>query len=115
MEAKDIKHLLQHTTIDYRRIGVQHPTYFTLKDGKRGWEKCTLINMNKNHKGIGIRFHTDKEIRINTVVTIDLSSTDECRPACITGIVRWIKKTGNDFEGGMELKSGIDKLERALS
>lgn len=115
MEAKDIKHLLEHTTINYRRIGVQHPTYFTLQDGKRGWEKCTLININKNHKGIGILFHTDKEIKINTVVTIDLSAADECSPVCITGIVRWIKKKGNDFVGGMELMSGTDKLQRILS
>ena len=115
MEARDIKHLLKNTTIDYRRVGVQHRTYFTLKEGKRGWEECTLININKNYKGVGILFHTDKEIRVNTVVTIDLSAADECRPSCITGIVRWIKKTGNDFVGGMELKSGINRLEKVLS
>ena len=49
------------------------------------------------------------------MVTIDLSAPDECRPACITGIVRWIRKTEKDFIGGIELTRSTDKLKKVLS
>ena len=114
MEAKDIKNLFENGTRDFRRIKLQHRAYFILKEGNRGWEECTLLNTNKNLKGIGIRFHTDKEIKVNSVVTIDLSANDECRPACITGIIRWIQKVGNGFVGGVELTDSTEKLKRIL-
>src|SRR5210317_2654057 len=115
MEANNIEHLFEHIKADYRRIELQHRTYFTLREKNRGWEACTLININKNRKGIGIRFHTDQEIRENATVTIDLSAPGACRPVCYRGIIRWIRKTEEGFIGGIELTRSTDKLKSVLS
>ena len=114
MEAENLKHLFEFGTKDYRRIEVNYRTHFTLKEAKRGWEECTLININRNLKGVGIQFHTDKEIKIDAVVTIDLSTPEEYRPTCVTGIVRWIKKTESDYIGGIELTGCTEKLKKVL-
>ena len=115
MEAKDLKHFVKHVKADYRRIKLQYRTFFTLKEKNRGWEECTLLNINRNLKGVAIQFHTDKEIKVNSVITIDLSTTEEFRPACITGIVRWVKQTESEFTGGIELMDTNPKLKKVLS
>ena len=114
MEAKNKKPGFDFDTRDYRRVELQHRAQFILKEGNRGLEECTLINVNKDLKGIGIRFHTSKEIKTNSIIIIDLLITSESGPACITGILRWIKKTGNDFVGGIELIGNSNKLKRLL-
>lgn len=114
MEAKDLKHFVEHVKKDYRRIKLQYRTFFTLKEKNRGWEECTLLNINRNLKGVAIQFHTDKEIKVNSVITIDLSTSEESRPACITGIVRWVKQTQNEFTGGIELMDTNPKLKKVL-
>ena len=43
MEAKDLKHFVEHVKKDYRRIKLQYRTFFTLKEKNRGWEECTLL------------------------------------------------------------------------
>ena len=114
MEAKKEKPDFEFGARDYRRVELQHRAQFTLKEGNRGLEECTLINVNKNLKGIGIRFHTSKEIKINSIIIIDLLTTGELGPICITGILRWIEQTGNNFVGGMELIGNTNKLKRFL-
>ena len=114
MEAKKEKPGFEFGARDYRRVELQHRAQFTLKEGNRGLEECTLINVNKNLKGIGIRFHTSKEIKINSIIIIDLLATGELGPICITGILRWIEQTGNNFVGGMELIGNTNKLKRFL-
>jgi hypothetical protein len=114
MEAKDMKHFVERAKSDNRRINLQHKTYFSLEERNRVWEQCTIININKNLKGIAVQFHTDREIRVNAIVTIDLSTPEECRPACIKGVIRWIKQTERGFTGGIELTNGNSKLKRVL-
>jgi hypothetical protein len=114
MEAKNEKTGFEFSMIDYRRVELQYRAQFTLKEGNRGLEECTLINVNKNLKGIGIRFHTSKEIKINSIIIIDLLTTGELGPVCITGILRWIRQAENDFIGGIELIGNTNKLKRLL-
>jgi hypothetical protein len=114
MEAKNKKPGFDFDTRDYRRVELQYRAQFTLKEENRGLEECTLININKNLKGMGIRFHTCKEIKINSIIIIDLLTTGELGPVCITGILRWIRQAGNDFMGGIELIGNTNKLKRLL-
>ena len=114
MEAKKEKADFEFNTRDYRRIELQYRAQFTLKEESRGLEECTLININRNLKGVGVRFHTCKEIKINSIIIIDLLTTGELGPVCITGILRWIRETGNDFIGGVELIGNTNKLKCLL-
>ena len=114
MEAKNKKPGAEFDTKDYRRVELQHRAQFTLKEGNRSLEECTLINVNKDLKGLGIRFHTCKEIKINSIIIIDLLTTGELGPVCITGILRWIRQTGKDFIGGIELIGNSNKLKGLL-
>ena len=114
MEAKNKKADFEFQTRDYRRIELEYKAQFTLKEENGSLEKCTIININRNLKGVGIRFHTCKEIKINSIVIIDLLTTGESGPVCITGILRWIRQTGSDFIGGVELIGNTNKLKSLL-
>ena len=97
-----------------QRIALQKRAKFTLKDHKRGWEDCTLLNLNQNLQGVGIRFHTAQDIKVNSIVIIDLSDEGKDESLSAIGIVRWIKKGEDDLTGGIELIGNINKLERIL-
>lgn len=96
------------------RIEIHRRATFTLKDEKRGWEDCTILNLNHNLQGMGIRFHTTKDIKINAIVIIDLSAESKNDAISIVGIVRWIKKDEDYLTGGIELIGNINKLVRLL-
>ena len=96
------------------RIELQKRARFTLKDEERAWENCTLLNLNQNLKGVGIRFHTLKDIKINSIVIIDLSNSGEGESFSMVGIVRWVNKVEDDLIGGIELIGNINKLRRIL-
>jgi len=96
------------------RIALQKRARFTLKDEERAWESCTLLNINQNLKGVGIRFHTVKDIKVNAIVIIDLSNSGEGESFSMVGIVRWVNKVKDDLIGGIELIGNINKLRRIL-
>ena len=96
-----------------QRIEIRKRARFTLKDEKSGWEDCTLLNLNLNLQGVGIRFHTTYDIKVNSIVIVDLSAGGE-ESLSIIGLVRWIKKGEDDLIGGIELIGNIDKLKRFL-
>ena len=97
-----------------QRIEIQKRAKFTLKDEKRGWEDCTLLNLNQNFQGVGIRFHTTHDIKINAIVIIDVSVDGGDESLSIAGIVRWIKKDEDYLTGGIELIGNINKLRRIV-
>ena len=99
---------------DCRRIDLQHQAQFTPIREIRGLERCTIINISRNLKGMGIKFHTRENINLNSIITIDLLPTSELVPTCVTGIVRWIKQTEDEFLGGVELIGNTHKLQRIL-
>jgi hypothetical protein len=98
-----------------QRIEIHKRAKFNLKDDKRGWDDCTLLNLNSNLKGMGIRFHTTKDIKVNEIVIIDLSEEGKNNSLSIVGIVRWIQQGEDDLTGGIELIGNINKLERFLA
>ena len=114
MEAKNEKLDFEFVSRDYRRVELQHRAQFILKEEAGGLEPCTIVNINKNLKGIGVLFHTQKAIKINSIIIIDLLMPGELGPVCVTGILRWISQTGNDFMGGIELIGNTNKLKRLL-
>ena len=97
-----------------QRIEIRKRAKFTLKDEKWGWEDCTLLNLNQNLQGVGIRFHTTQDIKVNSIVIVDLSTEGVEQSLSIIGLVRWIKKGVDDLTGGIELIGNIDKLKRFL-
>ena len=103
-----------HDIRDCERIDLQHQAQFTTIRESRGLEGCTIINISRNLKGIGIKFHTLENIKLNSIITIDLLPTSEFIPMCVTGIVRWIKQTEDEFWGGVELIGNTHKLQRIL-
>jgi len=56
----------------FRRVPLKHRAKITVKGGEKGWEDCTIRNINRNFKGMGIVFHAREEIPVNAVVIIDL-------------------------------------------
>jgi hypothetical protein len=98
-----------------QRIAIQRRAKFTLKDEKRRWEACTLMNLNQNLQGVGVRFHTTQDIKVNSIVIIDLSDEGKNNSLSIIGIVRWIKKGEDDLTGGIELIGNSNKLGRFLA
>jgi hypothetical protein len=113
-EAKSRREFCMNREYEGQRIEIQKRAKFTLKDEKRGWEACTLLNLNQNLQGVGVCFHTTQDIGVNSIVIIDLSDEDGDESLSIVGIVRWIKKGEVDLTGGLELIGNINKLERIL-
>ena len=114
MEAKNNEYFFDLHRDNYRRIELQHPARFTLKEKHSNWKDCTLININQNLKGVGVWFHTRKTITSGAIVTIDLMTSGTSGPLCITGVVKWVEQRENDCIGGIELISTIDTLKRLL-
>ena len=97
-----------------QRIEIHTRAKFTLKDEKRGWEDCIILNLNQNLQGMGIRFHTTQDIKVNSIVIIDFSDEGKNDSLSIVGLVRWIKKDEDYLTGGIELIGNIEKLKRVL-
>jgi hypothetical protein len=96
----------------FRRISLKHQAKFTLKEGKRGWEDCTIININRNLQGMGIVFHTQEKIPVHSIVIIDLLTNGKYGPIYVTGVVRWTEKRKSDFIGGLALIGDIQKIAK---
>ena len=114
MEAKKDEHLFALDRKNYRRIELQHPARFTIQEENGYWENCTLININQNLTGVGVRFHTPETITPGATVTIDVMASDTSGPLFITGTVKWVKQRENDCVGGIELTGITDTLKRLL-
>ena len=114
MEANNNEHLLDLNRSSYRRIELQHRARFTIQEENGHWENCTLININQNLNGVGVRFHTRKAITSGATITIDVMTSETSEPLCITGVVKWVKQRENDCVGGIELTGTTDTLKRLL-
>ena len=110
MEAKKKALPDEQDRKDFRRVTLQRQAKFTLEKSDRGWEDCTIINVNNNLKGIGIKFHACENIKVNSIVIIDLLVPDELVPVHVKGIVRWIERKKDYFIGGVELKGKNKKM-----
>ena len=77
--------------------------------GLNGWEDCIITESSK--RGLGIEFYTKKKINDGSIINLKVLVPTEPKPIMVTGILRWIKKKGEYFIGGMEWLS-IDRGSR---
>ena len=76
------------------------------EERKRGWEDCTITKLSR--KGMGITFHTDEKIMVDSALHLKLFTSDE-EYFTVKGILKWIEKDRNTFIGGIELLEILDE------
>ena len=77
--------------------------------GLNGWEDCIITESSK--RGLGIEFYTKKKINDGSIINLKVLVPTEPKPVMVTGTLKWIKKKGECFIGGMEWLS-IDRGSR---
>ncbi len=90
----------------FRRFDTQHKAHYLLKDGKGSWKVCTITNVSR--KGMGILLQAHEKVALGATILLRPSSPLESSPLYVIGIVRWIRKRGNDFIGGIESVEVLD-------
>ena len=90
----------------FKRFYTRHKAHYLLKDGKRLWKVCTITNVSR--KGMGIILQAQEKVALGSPILIRPSSSIESSPSYIIGIVRWMRKKGNDFVGGIESVKIVD-------
>ena len=90
----------------FRRFDTQHKAHYLLKDGKGSWKVCTITNV--SCQGMGILFQAQEKVVLGSTVLLRPSPTVASSPLYVIGIVRWIRKRGNDFIGGIESVEVLD-------
>ena len=84
----------------FSRINTLLEARYFLKEDKRNWGKCIIIDF--SCKGMGIEFHTSEEINVGSTVHLEVFVPTEADPVCVEGKLRWINQRRNDFVGGIE-------------
>ena len=90
----------------FRRFDTQHKARYLLKDGTGSWRVCTITNVSR--KGMGILFQAQAKVALGSTILLRPSLPVESSPLYVIGIVRWIRKRGNDFIGGIESVEVLD-------
>jgi hypothetical protein len=90
----------------FRRFDTHHKARYLLKGGKGSWRACTINNVSR--KGVGIVFQAQEKVALGSTVLLRPTPTLEPSPLYVIGIVRWIRKRGNDFIGGIESVEVLD-------
>jgi hypothetical protein len=81
-------------------------TYF-LEERNRGWEDCTITKLSR--KGMGITFHTDGKITVDSTLHLKVFTSDENEYLTVKGVLKWIEKDRNTFIGGIALCEILDE------
>ena len=81
-------------------------TYFQ-EERNCGWEDCTITKFSR--KGMGITFHRDVKIPVESTLYLRVFTTDENECLIVNGILKWIEKDRNTFIGGIELLEILDE------
>jgi hypothetical protein len=58
---------------------------------------------------MGITFHTDEKIPVESTLHLRVFTTDENECLIVNGILKWIEKDRNTFIGGIELLEILDE------
>jgi hypothetical protein len=114
MENKYKKLLTEDAKRHNRRIKLHHPARFSIDENKMDWAPCTIININKNLDGIGIEFHDQKDVKVGSIVILDLLVPGELMPICCKGILRWINQKENGYVGGIKLIEKNDNVRKLI-
>ena len=92
----------------FTRFTTQLKGQYFLKERKKGWQECTITVVSR--KGLGAEFHTQEIIKPGSTAQFEINVPGELEPITVKGILRWIKKKGNDFIGGIEFAEMLDDL-----
>lgn len=84
----------------FSRYQTQLKAKYFLKEKKEGWEECTIIDVSR--KGMGIIFITPEKINVGSPVLLEVPLMAGLEPIYIVGMLRWIKRRGDSFMGGIE-------------
>jgi len=89
-----MKHTRCFTRFDTTNLKAK---YF-VKEGKKSWKECTINKVSR--KGIGITFHTDKELRFGSTLHLKIFISQELEYFTVTGTLKWLTKKENNFMVG---------------
>jgi hypothetical protein len=81
-------------------------TYFQ-EERNCGWEDCTITKFSR--KGMGITFHRDVKIPVESTLHLRVFTTDENECLIVNGILKWVEKDRSTFIGGIELLEILDE------
>ena len=82
------------------RINTLLGARYFLKEDKRNWGKCIIIDF--SHKGMGIEFHASEEINVGSTIHLEIFVPREFKTVCVEGKLKWINQRRNDFVGGIK-------------
>ena len=60
---------------------------------------------------MGIIFIAGEKINVGSTVLLEISVSTTINPVHVIGILRWIRKKGNDFVGGIESTKILDDVK----
>ncbi len=93
----------------FGRFDTQLKAKYFLKERKESWEKCAVIDVSR--KGMGIIFTASEKINVGSTVLLEIAVPTAINPVHVIGILRWIRKKGNDFVGGIESTKVLDDVK----
>ncbi|MCK5421132.1 MAG: PilZ domain-containing protein [Deltaproteobacteria bacterium] len=93
----------------FSRFDTQLKAKYFLKERKESWGKCKVIDVSR--KGMGIIFTTREKINVGSTVLLEIDVSTASNPVHVIGILRWIRKKGNDFVGGIESTKILDDVK----
>ena len=88
-------------TRKFTRHPINLEAQFLVEGEQRGLEKCNIINVSR--EGMGIVFQTDRKIEEGSIINLKIIWSTKSEPINAKGIIKWIKKEGKNFIGGIEL------------
>ena len=68
--------------------------------GVKGWEDCVITEASRN--GLGVKFNTTEKINEGSIVHLRVLFPSQKHPVEVKGLLKWIKKKGKHFIGGIE-------------
>ena len=90
----------------FNRYDAHMKATYSQEERNRGWENCTITKLSR--KGMGITFHTDEKIMVDSALHLKVFTSDE-EYFTVKGILKWIEKDSNTFIGGIELLEILDE------
>ena len=96
-------------TRKYKRYPTHREARYFFGDTTGDKQVCTIINVSR--KGMGIIFHTDEKINIDTILIIEIPLTHSSESISVKGALRWVDRMEIDIIGGIELLNELSDVQ----
>jgi transcriptional regulator with XRE-family HTH domain len=103
VQEVDVSRLEKQRT--FSRFTVQLKAKYSLKEGGGVWEECTILDFSR--KGMAIELNS--QISLGSTIHLAIHIPEESELLSVKGVLKWIKKSGNLFMGGIELTEIFDE------